>query len=82
MSLTSPTSSSSSGRGGARAGSGRPKLATPSTRVVRIPFDVDIQLALDCYYAVLDVQQNKVDSPRHDALNKFVANLLGDVDSL
>lgn len=67
----------SSGRGGARANSGRPKLVTPSTKVVRVPFDVDVQLALDCYYAVCDCYDNQTQSPRHEALNKFIANLIG-----
>ena len=72
----------SSGRGGARPNSGRPKLATPSTKVVRVPFDVDIQLALDCYQSVCDAYDNQTQSPRHEALNKFLANLLGDsIDS-
>lgn len=77
MSLTSPTSSNGSGRGGSRAGSGRPKMVTSSSRVVRIPSDVDISLALDCYHAVCDAYDNQTQSPRHEALNKFLEDLLG-----
>jgi hypothetical protein len=70
-----------SGRGGARPRSGRPfgsNLPDSSpTHRVRIPADVDRDLLLDCYYALLDAQSNRSSARTHDALNKLLNDIFG-----
>ena len=66
-----------SGKGGKRVGAGRPRVDVASTKVVRIPFDVDVALMLDAYQALLDAQANRSDSRTHDALNKVLDNVFG-----
>lgn len=73
--LQSITSQSS--HGGVRSGSGRPKNKQATSKVVRIPFDVDAQLMLDAYQALLDAQANRSDARTHDALNKVLDNIFG-----
>ena len=66
-----------SGKGGKRVGAGRPRVDVTSTKVVRIPFDVDVALMLDAYQALLDAQSNRSDSRTHDALNKVLDSVFG-----
>lgn len=66
-----------SGRGGSRVGGGRPKADVASSKVVRIPFDVDVHLMMDAYQALLDAQANRSDSRTHDALNKVLDSVFG-----
>jgi hypothetical protein len=65
------------GRGGKRDGSGRPKADAASSKVVRIPFDVDKDLMLDCYHALMDANANRSDARTYDALNKILDSVFG-----
>ncbi len=64
-------------RGGVRVGAGRPKRDEAESKRVRIPFDVDAQLMLDGYYALLDARDNRSEARTHDALNKLLDDVFG-----
>lgn len=64
-------------RGGKREGAGRSKKDVCESKRIRVPFDTDVPLMLDCYHALLDAQANRSTARTHDALNKILDDIFG-----